>query len=485
MQTGPMISNVVRFSGYCVCAALAMVVPAQGQVYFSPEERSRVIEYWSQGDRYVSSLLPDAAANGSWRARQTAEGSRWLWQYNRRLRPGKGNPVVDPKAANAKQAAWDAWLDRRIAFDHAKAAQAAAEKNRAENPGAALAPVEQASDPGSPPSDLVELAGEPPAFARAVQPQQHSVRFDSGAPLVYADNVPMRRKFLYYRFPEGIQSGGQRVRDMAPAQLQSLFEEAGLSEREMKVMKSVSLLEGGFDSINTYDTGFVSAGFIQFAALDRGSGSLGQVLLRLKSASFGDFDSYFRRFGLEVTDAGELVALCPSSGAEFIGSGAAMKIISDRRLASVFQHAGRESRAYRVAQLQVAKKMYYPGDDVVRITRNGVTDTVRVSQIFRTEAGIATLMDRKVNTGSLGNLTSVLQSAADRTGVDDLSKLALVEYDLIRQMQWRKDYLSDATLSRPRDTSADNPARAGARRSSTPSRSSSRAGRSASSRQRP
>jgi len=46
-----------------------------------------------------------------------------------------------------------------------------------------------------------------------------------------------------------------------------------------KVFTILSTLEGKFDAINTYDAGYISAGFIQFISGKAGSGSLQKVLL--------------------------------------------------------------------------------------------------------------------------------------------------------------------------------------------------------------
>jgi hypothetical protein len=43
---------------------------------------------------------------------------------------------------------------------------------------------------------------------------------------------------------------------MSPEELNRIFAASGLTPVEARVMRAVSLLEGGFDSINTYDTGF-------------------------------------------------------------------------------------------------------------------------------------------------------------------------------------------------------------------------------------
>lgn len=497
----PTIASVVRFSGFLVGALAAASASAQAQLYFSPEERDAVLKAWAEQGRYSVSLLPDAPQKGSWRVRLTPDGSAWLLRYTRLLQDQKFNPAVDAKGDTPQERAWEDWVKRKVDYDNWAAEKEAAENNAKELGAAAPAPPAAPPAPGPLPSSLraalmaagPDLAPEPPAMAAAVQPKQHTVRFGDMA-LAYQDHIPIRRTFAYFRFNEGVQSFGERVRSMNERELSAMFRDAGLSETDMRVMRAVSLLEGGFDSINTYDTGFVSAGFIQFAALRGGAGSLGRVLLEFKRRTPQAFDRAFRSHGLEVTPAGELVALCPTSGVEFIGPAAAMKIISDKRLAAVFQFAGRASREYRVAQLVVAKSMYHPANDTIRVAWDGRSQLVRVGDVFRSEAGIATLMDRKVNTGRLGNLEQIASAMASQAGIDRADDLRQFEYDLVRRMKYRKDYMTDDSLSRPKDQTVDAsrlrpdpPSRSASRRNprataarTTASRSGSRAGRKSS-----
>lgn len=451
----PTIGNVVRISGFIAgLACTAVAVPVQAQLYFSPAERDAVQAYWNTPGRYEVLPLPDVQANGAWRVRQTADGSKWIWAYNRSIRPEKINPSIDPKAANATQAKWDAWIDKRVAYDYWVAEKRAHELNAKDRGAAPNFREKQPPAPGQMPADLKKLAGAPPVFADAFKPRQHAINFEDRR-IAYEDNVLIRPKYAYFRFHEGVRSSGERVREMSASELSSLFSAAGISDSEMRVMKSVSLLEGGFDSVNTYDTGFVSVGFIQFAALSAGGGSLGQVLLRMKQRWPQAFDANFRKYGLEVTDQGLLVSLCPTTGAEFIGADAAQKIITDKRLIAVYQHAGQVSREFRLAQLQIAKEMYYPAEDTIKVkTAQGAYKTCQVKDIFRTEAGMATMMDRKVNTGKLGNLAELASGYMVELGLNDPRELAGLEYEFVRQLKYRKDYLTDANLSRPRaDTS--------------------------------
>jgi hypothetical protein len=425
--------SVVRISGFFVSLAAALSAPVQADVHFSKEERDAVMKFWSAPGRYSSS-------KGSWQVRPTSEGSTWLWKLQRTSTPDKVSPTLNVQSRNA---AWNAWIDARIAWDTYQA-----EKKAAAGSGKAFAKAAP-KDPGAAPADLAAAIGAVPAFMHAVQPLAHTVNFGD-AKLAYEDHVNIRPKFAYFRFEEGVRSYGTRVKTLPEAEVAGLFRKAGIPASSLKVMKAVSLLEGGFDSLNTCDTGFVSVGFIQFACLGGGSGSLGQVLLRMKQRWPEAFQKHFRAYGLDVTGRGVMAALDPTTGAEFTGEGAARRIIADKRLAAAFQRAGQLSEEFRIAQVQVAHEMYYPAGDVFRASFGGQQVAVRIGDVIRSEAGMATMMDRKVNTGRIAGLEAAANSIISRFNLQSPEELALFEYDLVRALSYRKDYLADPSLSGPR-----------------------------------
>jgi len=102
-----------------------------------------------------------------------------------------------------------------------------------------------------------------------------------------------------------------------------------------------------------------------------------------------------------------------------------------------------------MAQIRVAKAAYYPADDVLAIQIGGRTLSGPVSTFIKSEAGMATLMDRKVNTGSLEPLPTVLALIAGENRVEHFEDLAKYERDIVSAMKFRKDYLADATLTQP------------------------------------
>lgn len=416
---------------------------------FTDEERAKVLRFWNEPGRYSITAPPDVAAKGPWTVRLSIAGSQWLWNYDRARGLGKGPPTQSAAAANPEQKAWEAWIDAKLNWDRWIAAQAAHEANGRVLGRTAIFDAPIPPVPGPAPLALIALAGNPPGFADVVAPLYHSVRFDEKMAIAYPDNPLARARYAYYRFPQGVMSSGSRVRELPADLVEELFSEAGVSASEKKVMAAVSLLEGGFDSVNTYDTGFVSVGFIQFACLKDGAGSLGAVLRRQKQESPPSFESDFRSFGIDVAENAALTVIDPSTGAELSGAAAAMKIIDDKRLIAVFQRAGKLSKAFRIAQIRVAKAMYYPSEAGVSFQAGGRTVAGPVSAFIKSEAGMATLMDRKVNTGNIEPLPIVVALIAAENGVQKIEDLARFERDIVAAMKFRKDYLADPTLSQP------------------------------------
>jgi hypothetical protein len=126
-----------------------------------------------------------------------------------------------------------------------------------------------------------------------------------------------------------------------------------------------------------------------------------------------------------------------------------MAIIQEPRLIAVFQRAGQLSRPYRIAQVKAARSMFYPGNDVVTFALGSKTVSAKVKDIVKTEAGMATLMDRKVNTGRLDPLALVISRVAAEYRVKTVVDLAKYEFDITTSMKYRRDYLAESSLSQP------------------------------------
>jgi hypothetical protein len=172
-------------------------------------------------------------------------------------------------------------------------------------------------------------------------------------------------------------------------------------------------------------------------------------MLRQKQDDPASFDRDFKKYGLDVTADGLICALDIEGKMEKQGADAARQIILDKRLIAVFQRAGRMSTANRVAQLAVAKSEYFPINDSLLIPVDGRVLSGKVGEIFQSEAGLATLMDRKVNTGKLDPILTVLQKVAREFKLERFEQFANYERQIIGMMRWRKNYLEDLTLTQP------------------------------------
>lgn len=449
---------------------------------FSAQERTQIVRYWGAPERYRIGLPEDSARNGVWQVRLTPEASIWFLAYQRALVGREKTPPTQDVKAGGERADWEKWVEAKLERDRWQAQQTADAANtairqmfneeppappmarnapsRGETRGAfssrsarrAQANEKGASppDPGLIPASLLEAVGNPPPFAAAVTPLQYTVTFDDGDVYRYTDHVPMRPRYAYYRFSQGTAFYGTMLRDMPDEQLDRLFTAAGMSRSDARVCKAVSRLEGGFEAVNTYDTGYISIGFIQFVTMEDGRHSLMEVLAKQKAEKPEAFRSDFRRFGIEVNADGALTVVDPATGAELTGAEAVQRVIADKRLTAVFQRAGRRSEAFRVAQIQVARQRYWPAEDPVTVQVNRRTLTGKVSDIIRSEAGMATLFDRKVNRGNIEPFAAVTARVMEKYGLRSLSEAATYEREIVAALKYRADFLADKSLSQPR-----------------------------------
>lgn len=441
-------------------AVIASLCPFSGcaSPCFTDAERAAAVAYWSSPCRLSVSTPPEAMTNGPFVVRQTPEGSAWLLSYQRAVAgTAKLPPNRDTTGAPEE---WAGWVQMRIAYDQAKAREAADNANRALGfkPSAAAAPV---APPGPIPPTLLEACGNPGRFAAAVAPMQATVTFEDGEAYTYTSHVSVRPGFAYYRFPQGTVAYGPAIRNLPAAERDAVFAAAGMSESEQRVVKAVSKLEGGFESVNTYDTGYVSVGFIQFTTGETGQGSLSSVLATEKANDPARFQADFRAYGIDVTDDRTLVVVDPDTGAELTGAEAVRKVVEDRRLTAVFQRAGRHSTAFRVAQVLTARAVYWPADIEVTIPLPEGPFTARVGDFIKSEAGLATLFDRKVNRGNIRPFEDEVAKVMALHGLRTAAETAPYERDIVAALKYRVDFLSDASLGQPPPPPSPTPPNAG------------------------
>ncbi|MEA2552269.1 MAG: hypothetical protein QOJ65_445 [Fimbriimonadaceae bacterium] len=450
------------------CAALAVLAAcSSAQSLFDAKDRRTVKQTLDKEVHLEVGTPPYADRRGAWQVRLTAEGSKWLYAYSRAKAP-----------ADADRSGWASWIDAKYAFDRAAAAQRVAELNgekvasqktkaqpiseydfddegsvggMEEVPAETVeqSPSKGNDDLGPMPDGLRDLLGDAPLFVAAVKPQLYKISFGDEPPVSFIDQAPVRPKYLYFRSGDGVISGGTPIKTLPEDQVRDLCEKAGINESTWRVMRAVSSLEGGFDSINTYDTGYVSVGFIQFTTGQNGNGSLGSVLLQEKTQDPDAFQKDFKRYGIDVTDKGVLAVYDAEHDEELVGKDAVLEVMKDKRLSGVFVRAGKLSEAFRIAQLRLAKDRYYAGDDIVTLKLDEKDVDLRVGDVIKSEAGLAILMDRKVNTGNIRMLSSVLQNVAEECAAKCADDLAAYEDQIVASVRFRRDFLADTTLSQP------------------------------------
>lgn len=416
---------------------------------FSSSARIAVQQYWESQGKYLVQFLKESEKGAPWQSVYSSDASVWLYKYYKaRSKGGRIIPTQTPTSSDPRARAWDEWIDSKYEYDRFRADQESFDRNSEWRDTIAMRMTTAVKNPGPAPRDLIDLVGEePPAFFEATKPKNYIITFDDYQ-VTYRDNVSVRRKYPYYRFNEGVNSPGVAMKRIPREELHSLCTQAGLTHSEAKVLGAVSPLEGGFDSINTYDTGYISAGMLQFASLKDGAGSLGAVMAEFKKFDPAGFEADFQRYGVDVSPDGVLSVVDIYTADEKTGHEANEQVIHDKRLIAVFQRAGLR-RPFRIAQLRVAKSMFYPGDNKVTVTIGGKLVAGRVTDVIKSESGLATLMDRKVNTGSISPLNQVLTDTAKKYRVTSIGQLARYEAEIVRRMKYRTDFSKDVSLTQP------------------------------------
>ena len=437
-------------------------VPAPVPPLFTDAERAALVAFWSAPNRYVVEPTPPDAKGGPWVARLTPDGSTWLLGYQRAVAGARKVPPSQAVKApdSGPTAGWEKWLSAKIASDWSQArllagganAQIAPVAPIAGGPRPAPTPTPTPADaPGAVPATLVSACGNPPTFAQAALPLRYSVRLDdSGESFVYTDHVKLPERFAYYRWDRGVVSYGKRVDELTEEARGKLFRNAGFDESDRRIFQAVSRLEGGFETVQTYDTGYLSVGFIQFVTLAEGKHDLSKVLEMEKRENPDAFRDDFRRFGIDVQPDLSLTVIDPATGAELTGGEAVRKTVEDKRLVAVFQRAGRHSAAFQVAQIKVARSFYWAQDDAVTaLLPDGTQVSGKVGEIVRSEAGIATLLDRKINTGNIRPFADVVARVMADHRCACFADLKPYEREIVAAMKYRTDFLTDSALSQP------------------------------------
>ncbi|HEX4419631.1 MAG TPA: hypothetical protein VH165_17075 [Kofleriaceae bacterium] len=338
-------------------------------------------------------------------------------------------------------------------------------------------------DPGAVPADLPALSyagkplGAPPvAYVKA---KQYDVTTVDGDKRTYTDHVQSPNTTSDTGVGDSGKVGGA-------AKIADVFDKAGVPSPDPATVKKVfsilSSLEGKFDAINTYDAGYVSAGFIQFITAKDGKGSLSSVLRDMKAKAPAEFNTYFHSVGIDV-DAKGLVVVDPASGGVLHGEPAVQKVMDDKRLTAAFQAAGAKSSEFQYAQARTAYAQYYVPDHSFSVAlsvkdpanaakKKQVTLTGHYSDVLKSEAGKVASVDRGVqhgtggghgSGGAAGRFLDACQAVVDKhqlTDAVDVATLATYEAEIVPRMHNRYAESSDGTLTQPPAVPATAPAAA-------------------------
>ena len=487
------------FSTTFVLSAGMHAFARPSETLFSPAEREKIVSWWQTENRYQIELAEMDGQKGPFTARLNPDASTWLLAYTKAVSGSvKVAPTQTAKASNSGDTkGWEDWLSVRIKHDWQTARAEAQRRNTAlltapsetlsaddTNAGSSRATLPSRGSrkprrgqdsstaipphPGPAPQSLIDALGAPPVIASVVAPNRHIIHFDiENRTIEMLDNVRLPERYAYYRFPKGVNSVGAPTSNTGneTEQTKELFTEAGLSDTARKAFTAISKLEGTFEASQTYDTGYVSIGFIQFTTGPDGDGSLIRALVDEKTSSPDTFIEDFHRYGIDVTSDGKISVIDPKSGAELIGTDAVKCMVDDPRLVGVFVHAGRYSIKWKAAQVRAAYKVYWPMDAEITLQLAGSPTTCKVSDIVQSEAGITTLLDRKINRGNIREFPDVVNRIAKAHGCATLDEIRLYEKEIVAAMRYRVDFLKASDLGQPADPPVDGKAQNAARSS--------------------
>jgi hypothetical protein len=108
------------------------------------------------------------------------------------------------------------------------------------------------------------------------------------------------------------------------------------------------------------------------------------------------------------------------------------------------------------AQVRAAYKVYWPMDGEITLQIGGNSTSCKVSDIVQSEAGITTLLDRKINRGNIREFPDVVNRIAKSHGCETLSDIQKYEKEIVAAMRYRVDFLKSSDLGQPADPPSDN-----------------------------
>ena len=397
---------------------------------YSKEQASAVQDTWKKGASTTTDTFPETKAYAAWKRQATNVIAKMKASKDKATATGAGTLAAWITSFEARQQ----WL-----LDTS---------NGKEPADAGVVPVELSGATVGKGKTL----GSPPASPFTLR-HQYDVTLPDKTTYQYKDVIAPPK---YLTHATGVNKEGTPLSSWKAKDIDALFDEAGVKDVDQrKAILRVSAKEGGFNAINTWDTGFVSVGAIQFTTGPDGNYNIAKLLQTAKTADAGGFDTYFRNLGIDVEPGpqGTVVVVDPDSGAVKRGADAVLAIINDKRLTAVFEHAADNWQKYLVAQIWTAVQQYWIADKTFTIKVDATTTlTGTFGDVLKSEAGRTALLDRAVQNGPGGARKTFEDECAKLAKVyhlKTLDELSAYEVFVIFAVQNRIPVLEDSALSQP------------------------------------
>jgi murein DD-endopeptidase MepM/ murein hydrolase activator NlpD len=234
--------------------------------------------------------------------------------------------------------------------------------------------------------------------------------------------VPIRNN-VQSRFavnPNGVMYLGKAKFDLYKEQFRDITQQDFYSN----VLAFISNNEGCFDAVNSYDKAIFSFGFIQFTAT---SGSLLQVMTRLKQRDQYAFYDCFGQYGIEITN-GRLTVLTPE--ADYYEDLYAWQFIASSMPHTAMFVASGFRRSMVRAQVEIAIENYILPALSDRNLVNVGGALLPINGILRSQGGWALRIDQCVNRGLRGSLDvlgQAINEVAAESGLRSSTDLSMID----------------------------------------------------------
>ncbi len=231
-------------------------------------------------------------------------------------------------------------------------------------------------------------------------------------------------------FPEGLMYAGQSRMELSLSTIQ----EVGLTQMQAAALQFISVHEGSFDAINSYDKAIFSYGFIQFTGAAAVGGSLNRLLAGMEANAPSAFRNVFGRVGIDTEGFGKnaTVTVLDDNGNRRRGDDAWLYIQRNIPLYGAFIQAGFEPSLVR-EQLRMANDLYVQPalNFKLDVTIGGIRLTVpRIGDILTSEAAMTIVIALAINkgTGGMGQIVGpALSSVAGQQRLQSAGALRQID----------------------------------------------------------